>query len=227
MSRLARIATVLAVTLPVCVAAGERVTVVAAGDVADLYAKVNARETAGHTLLLSGTYVLDPALGDEAGPATRGGYLDLGDRSLVGTNVLTDLDGDGVPDAIGWDASSGQPIFVDPGAETFIDASGIALDPPGQKIIVEGQDGFRSLPFNRPLIRAPEGNTVQGVTVRWNVGPLTLGTINIQGGRGGRVRDCVVENGDMGIVMSLPGLQHDGDVLTATVTWSGGAVTAH
>jgi hypothetical protein len=34
-----------------------------------------------------------------------------------------------------------------------------------------------------------------------------------------------VENGDMGIVMSLPGLQHDGDVLTATVTGTSLATT--
>src|SRR5688500_159623 len=71
--------------------------VVAPGDVQDLYAKLKDQATAHHDLLLSGTYILTA---EGEGAATKG-YIELGDRNLIGTNRNVDFDDDGIPDAAG------------------------------------------------------------------------------------------------------------------------------
>ena len=78
-------------------AQGKPVVVVAPGDAQDLYAKLKDPATAGYTLVLAGTYILT-AQGE--GAATKG-YIELGDRNLLGTNRNVDTDGDGVPDWAG------------------------------------------------------------------------------------------------------------------------------
>src|SRR5262245_29093805 len=63
---------------PPAAAQTERTVEVAPSDAQDLYAKLADLQYAGHTLLLSGTYVLTA----EGNGAWTRGYIELGDRSL-------------------------------------------------------------------------------------------------------------------------------------------------
>jgi len=183
---------------PPAAAQTERTVEVAPSDAQDLYAKLADLQYAGHTLLLSGTYVLT-AEGNGAG--TRG-YIELGDRSLRGTNVMR-LDADGIP----------VDVDREHFAETTIDGS--ALPSEDEPVLSSYGTLF---PRTRALIRAPVGNSVEGVTLIWPRPEGPGGAIRIVGGQGARVARCRVDVGGIGIFVNNPGKEAEGARLTAELS---------
>jgi hypothetical protein len=171
---------------------------VASSDAQDLYAKLADPQYAGHTLLLSGTYLLTP---EGNGAATRG-YIELGDRSLLGTNVMR-LDSDSIP----------VDVDREHFAETTIDGS--ALPSEDEPVLSSYVTLF---PRTRALIRAPLGNSVEGVTLIWPRSEGPGGAIRIVGGQGARVARCRVDVGGIGIFINNPGKEGEGARVTAELS---------
>ena len=182
--------TLLALSLP-SLAPADTVTV-AAGDAQDLYAKLADPATAGHTLLLSGSYRLTA----EGNGAATAGYLELGNRHLRGEIVMiTDADG--------------LPVAVDPATDTVLDGS--ALVPMSDPVAVS--EGLPAFSRTRAMIRAPEGNAIERVTVIWpapgSFGPG--GAIRLLSGTGGRVASCQVMASNIGIFVNNACLLYTSD----------------
>lgn len=103
------------------------------------------------------------------------GYIHLGDRSLLGVNVMT-YDRDGI--AVDVDARKGL---------TVLDGSGL------EALLWDVRHSERSLavfPENRPLIRAERGNRIERLTLHWSpyssIFQPTLAVV----GPGVRVAEC-------------------------------------
>jgi hypothetical protein len=197
--RMMTLMTAAALLLAGRASAREPTIVVARGDAQDLYAKLADPATAGHTLFLSGTYRLTP----EGSGAKTSGYLELGDRHLRGENVMLS-DADGVP------------VAVDPAGETVIDGSGLVAEP--EPLVVS--DGLPAFTRSRALIRASQGNVIEGLTVIWPA-PGTFGpggAIRLLAGTGGRVTSCHVIAFGIGIFVNNAGKAAEGTVLVAEVS---------
>jgi hypothetical protein len=176
---------------------------VAAGDAEDLYRKLLHPGYAGRTLRLKGRYVLSATAGvaaidrllSEDGfveddldarvlEATQLGYIDLGDRDLEGQNQMVYVDQ--VADHIEVDPSHGETVIDG----TQLESDTVRLD----------HYSVPDLQFveNRSLVRAREGNHIEGITLRWRyLGGAFQQAISVEG-TGSRIKDCTFD---------VPGIQ--------------------